>query len=557
MTNAFGIACHCDTFSDVTIADRWIAAALAALALILATMGGGNAIPHDAPQLLSDGYLPESWEPDDDNVLDDGLRFLRERTVRPGDFIEASLPRYYAAAVYALVFRRTGDGLEGLFVADRLGFVRTAYRTAFGITGLCFAAAAVLIYLCARTACGPVASFCAALAVVLNTGVLVHAHFAVVDVHLVCALSLFLLIALRGGSATFLAAAIGLMASIKYTGGMLFALVPAVMYMRTGSAPKLIRTALQFLVSAVVFIVLNPFTLIDLPRFVHDLGVIHFTRSTFKGFHGGALAFATHLTNLRDMSTPLAVLSAMALLYAITTRRRSKLQVLGVVTFLAYYMLTGWSRFNAQRFSLPLVVPLALLTAPLVESLLTRAKTLGLVLVAAAYVWAGAAAVEADSLFYRDSRIVARAFIESRGYRRIGTFARPAYTQPSIPPGTAVSLHLVQPEPVKPDLYYRAQALYRRILGRPPAPTTSPQDSDFAAGNRDMLTFAAPDAIVLSSYGFGRYLQDRQAFPTTTQFYEDLIGGRLGYTIVARVRTPTVLLRHVEFVNPEIVVLAR
>ncbi len=541
------------------IADRWIAAVLAALALLLATLGGGNAIPQAAPENLSDGYLPESWEPDDDNVLDDGLRFLREGTLRPGDFIEASLPRYYASAVYALVFRRGGDGLEHLFAADRFGFVRTAYRAAFGVTGLCLAAAAVLIFFCARTACGPVASACAALAVILNTGVLVHAHFAVVDVHLLCALSLFLLIALRGGSATLLAAVIGLMASIKYTGGMLFPLVPAVVYMRTGAPPKIIRTALQFLVSAVIFILLNPFTLIDLPRFIHDLGVIHFTRSTFKGFHGGALAFSTHLTNLRDMSTPLSILSVLAFLYAIMSRRRSRLQVLGLVTFLAYYALTGWSRFNAQRFSLPLVVSLALLIAPLVEVLLARTRRLGVAMVAAAYLWAGAAAIEADSLFYRDSRIVARASIESRGYRRIGTFARAAYTQPSIPPGTAVSLQLVQPEPVKPDLYYRAQALYRRILGRPPAPTPPAPDtqSDFATMNREMLTSAAPDAIVLSSYGFGRYLQDPQAFPTTTRFYEDLIGGHMDYTIVARVRTPMVLLRYAEFVNPEIFVLER
>ncbi|MBI2837925.1 MAG: hypothetical protein HYX75_06410 [Acidobacteria bacterium] len=539
------------------IADKWMAAALAALALVLATLGGGNAIPQAAPDRLSDGYLPESWEPDDDNVLDDGLRFLREGTLRPGDFIEASLPRYYASATYALVFRRAGDGLEHLFAADRFGFVRTAYRAAFGVTGLCFAAAAVLIYLCARTACGPVASACAALTLILNTGVLVHAHFAVVDLHLLCALSLFLLIALRGGSATLLAAVIGLMASIKYTGGMLFPLVPAVVCMRTGAAPKIIKTALQFLVSAVIFILLNPFTLIDLPRFIHDLGVIHFTRSTFKGFHGGAMAFSTHLTNIRDMSTPLAILSVLAFLYAIMSRRRSRLQVLGVVTFLAYHALTGWSRFNAQRFSLPLVVPLALLIAPLVETLLARAKTLGVALLAAAYVWAGAAAIEADSLFYRDSRIVAQAFIESRGYRRIGSFARPAYTQPSIPPGRGVGLHLAQPEPVKPDLYYRAQELYRRILGRPPAPAAPAPDAqpDFAAMNREMLISAAPDAIVLSSYGFGRYLQDPQAFPPTTRFYEDLIGGRLGYTIVARVRTPTTLLRHLEFVNPEIVVL--
>ncbi|MEW6366217.1 MAG: phospholipid carrier-dependent glycosyltransferase [Acidobacteriota bacterium] len=539
--------------------DIWIAIILGALAIVLGTLGSARSIPEVVEPALEPHYLPESWEPDDDNGIDDALRFLRNGTLRPADFIEAGFPKYYVAIVYAAVYRTSGRDLDALYAGNPGAFVREAYVTGFAVSALFFALAVVFVYLTARRCCTAFASLCAALLVALNSGIVTHAHFAVFDVHLLFFEALLFFLIVRGSSPVRQAVAAGLMAATKYTGLLLFPIIPGVVCARTGTRPHARSLALWVLAVGVTFFVLNPYALIELPRFVHDLGVIYFTRSMFKGFQGTSLAFSTHLVNLSQTGLFFAVASLAALGSALLTKRRSELQTSGLIGFFTIYLLTGWSRQNAMRFSLPLCLPLALLAAPFVDRLMGKTRRWTRAIMCLGLLWSFAECCETVSMFYRDSRIQARSLVDQKGYRTVGSLGRMAYVQPAIPVGSLRQLRLGQPAPKQPDLYYRAQALYRRIRGLPPAETPPVRDStmDYYSANRDALDAAAPDALVLSSFDVLRYFSQPAAYPQTTRFLQDLTTGKLGYRLVARFQTRTYLIRHVEFLNPEILVLER
>lgn len=539
--------------------DIGICCCLALSALILATIGSEKSIPKALPPPLAPHYLPESWEPDDDNGLDDSIRFLRELTLRPQDFIESSFPKVYVAAAEALVLHTAGDGIERLYASNPERFVHAAFRTGFAISALFFAGAVLFTFAGARAFHGPFESAFAALAVLLNVGVLTHAHFAVYDVHLLFFEALLLYLVLRGATLPWLTVAVALMASIKYTGLLFYPLAPLAVFIRSGRFPGPRDLLKSVGILAAVFLALNPYAAIELPRFVHDLGVIYFTRTMFKGFHGSGVAFGTHIDNLMEAGPFFVLLAAAAFVSAVFTRRRSMLQRLSLLAFLLYYMLSGWSRFNAVRFSLPLVVPLALLIAPLLESLLRFRRRLVTAFVCAGAIWAALACVEADSLFYRDSRIAARRFIDSHGCATVASLSRTAYVRPALPEGTGVSINLSQAAPAQPARYYRLQSLYRKLLRRPPAETVAPEagDIDHFEINRRHLAALDPECIVLSSFDVKKYFDEPDAFPETTRFLNELIAGRLGYAVARRFKTPTYLVGQIEFVNPEIVVLTR
>jgi len=538
--------------------DLWICGGLAIAALTLATIGAEKSIPRSCPQTLTAEYLPESWEPDDDNGLDDSLKFLREMSIRPTDFIEASFPKLYGAAVSAVLFRRLGSGLDDLYAEEPIRFVRLAYRAGFAVTALFSAALVVMLFLAARTSCSRPASVVAALALMLNTGVLTHAHFAVYDVHLLFFETLLLFLMVRGTGSVWLGAVAGALISVKYTGALFLPAMILDQRLKAGTFPRLRSIAASIGLAGAVFVVLNPYVLLDAPRFLHDIGVIYFTRSSFKGFRGESLAFSSHFTNLVEGGVFLAVLSLAAVFLAAVSRRRLRIEQVGLAAFLVFYLLSGWSRFNAVRFSLPLLPPLALLVAPLVDRLLRwrpRLSTAGLLL---GLLYSFGACCETDLLFYRDSRLAARRFVDERGFQRVAGMGRPAYIQPAVPERGAVWLRPAQAPAAQPSLYYRAQDLYRRVLGREPAsPPVAPTNVDYYEVNRAQLVESDAVAVVLSSFDTSRYFAQPEAFPPTTLFLGDLIGGRLGYSVAGRFQTRTYLVSRVEFVNPEIVVLER
>ncbi len=538
--------------------DIWICLGLALLAFILATIGSGMSIPRSAPTALAPAYLPESWEPDEDNGLDDSLRFLHNLSLRPTDFIEAAFPKEYVAAVYALVFRCTGISLDTAYSNHPEWFISAAYRAGFAVSALFFAGAVVLIFLSARLSFSRVSSFYAALGLALNVLALTQAHFAVYDVHLLFFETLLLYLILKGAAAPWLSVAIGLMASTKYTGLLFFPMVPITLFFRTGRFLRIGVVAGCLLIAGAVFLVLNPYAIIEFPQFLHDLGVIYFTRSFFKGFHGGQLAFMTHLDNLVAGGLFIAILTLAAVLAALLTKNRSRIEQVGLAVLFLYYLLSGWSRFNAMRFTLPLTAPLALLVAPFVERLMSLRRKWVPILLSAGFVWAFAVCCEADLLFYRDSRVMARRFIEEHRCTSVATFCRPAYVQPALPERMAVWLNLSQTQPRQTPLYYRLQSFYRRILGRAPAPSTNQgPDINHYELNRTVLASSAPECIVISSFDIGRYFAEPNAFPETTRFLRELITGRLGYRVAARFQTRTYLVSRIEFINPEIIVLER
>lgn len=538
--------------------DQWLCAGLAVAAFALATIGSGRSIPEVAQAKLTEGYLPESWEPDDDNGLDDSLRFLRDLTISPTDFIEASFPKHYIAIAYAVVFHRTGDALDAAYADAPARFVRTAYLTGFAISALFFAGAAVLTFLTARIEQSRAASAVAALAIVFNTALISHAHFAVFDLHLVFFVSLLLYLFVRKADPVWLAVTIGAAASTKYTGVLLFPLVPLADYLQSGSIPRLSRLLKHLVIAGAVFLALNPMCLIELPRFVHDLGVIYFTRHSFKGFEGGAPGVVTLLTNVAVSSSVLAPLMLLGFVSAASRKSRSRIEIAGICAALTYYMLSAWSRLDGMRFCLPLLPPLALLLAPLIDRMRAKGRALAPIVTVPLLVGGFAASIETVSLFYRDPRFEARRRLSA--CESVGVISRMSYVHPAAPAESATAFTLIGPKPRQSDLYYKLQRHYRRVLGRePPPPPPPPQDSgtDYYEANVTALESLEAGCLVLSSFDTARFFEQPGAFPATTRFLQDLLAERLGYRVVTRLRTRTHLVSHVDFLNPEIVILEK
>ncbi len=328
----------------------------------------------------------------------------------------------------------------------------------------------------------------------------------------------------------------GLGAAGVVGGALVLALVGLASWKRTAPwASAIVRreVVLAGACALLAFLVGTPGALAEPRAFLSDLAFNAQTRHEYKGLVGEATSFLSYLGLAADALT-LPVLAAAVAGLALAVRRAVRGRPLALVVALAAlvpYLLVASSGHRALRFLAP-ALPAAAWLAALALAAVPPARARRL-LTAAVVARAAIASLLVVRLFFVDSRLLATRWIESH-----------------VPRGATVEL-ITNHEGYVPRVPEGRTARVVRTLSREMAPAER-----FEQAARAYPAEAA-EWLVLTGAFYERFLEHPEQRPERTRFFDDLLGGRLGFTPAARFRQEGWLRPPAEFLDPEIVILRR
>ncbi|MCL6647356.1 MAG: glycosyltransferase family 39 protein [Chloroflexi bacterium] len=522
-------------------------AAVFSLALGLRLFGldwdsGGLFHPDERFILMTvEGRLGLPWPPALDLLLD-----LERSPLNPRFFAYGSLPLYLLKLVAHLA-----SALDPALARSDLRLVARA------LSAFADATSVLLTYLIGRKLGGNAVALIAALLVTFAAIHLQLAHFFAVDTLLVCWLLLVLWLALRlieqpqPGRAIALGVAFGLALATKVSVAPLgLAVAGAHLLARPGTAsPRVSATErilggmlLSFLGAGLVFVVTQPFVLLDWPTFVANVTeqsemVRRIRDYPYTRQYIDTPKYWYHLSQLAlfGLGLPFGIVGwlgfAYALLRVVIWRYRQELLLL--LWAGPYFLITGAFEVKFLRYLLPLTPLLALFAARLLvdlTALLGRLGPRGRVLGQAV----SALVVGATALW-------------GLAYLQVYTRPHPAvamarWITANVPPGSTIAReHWEEGLPGLGQYRFRELPLY---------------DPDDLGKLRTLATtLASADYLVFYSqrlYGTIPRLPER--YPLSTEYYRRLFAGELGYRLVhAEASYPTlfgVALADNPFVRP-------
>lgn len=226
---------------------------------------------------------PSRMGVDEPVILETTLRILQTGDLNPHFFDYGGLTFYLHTGVSAVAFLSGAssgrwDSVGQLWIGDLLTPTRTA-------TAL-FGTLTILVLFRVGLRWGESTALVAALIVAVLPPHVRESHFTLTDTPLTLAVSLVMLLAVRAAESRSLVsialagAAVGLAAGVKYNGA-LAAIMPVVAAAAFPAGRRVAAITAAAAASAGAFLLVAPFTLLDLPGFLNGFGAI-------LGYYGGA-----------------------------------------------------------------------------------------------------------------------------------------------------------------------------------------------------------------------------------------------------------------------------
>ena len=539
--------------------------------------------------------LPSHWHPDESTTINRiVIPMARNLDPNPHSFLKPSFYYYFLQFVLSpyYLFYKFYKAELNIGFADLTANIFLISRITTALIGT---VSVFLLYMITRTVfnlnTGLFASFFLAISMAFSS----HAHFAYMDIPMICLLLLMILLSIQylrtsRLSKLYLAAFVGgLSVSTKYNSGLIVILTILICHLDKtpfkkdmhiidrikALVPKSLLISL-FLVFAGFFLA-TPFALLDFPAFADDLlEQLFIAESGYKGFDGNKwLGLKNFLYLNRAVGPPLLLLALCGVLWGIANflKKPSKITAILLIPPIIYFFYISNWRISALRYVLLLLPFLSFWAAALTYLSLNNSKGHRL-LIYALVIFVGA-----YSCFYT-----------LRGVRNFTADTRKDsghWIRENIPLGSQVELYSIKAylpdfpkgvnvqriEPVmSPSADYnkfkieiKSNELVRLILKfyvkslKNGVDTSRQLDNDKALLSVRSLTKRNPDFIVLTSFFYTRFMKrDRinvsTPYPELTHFFAKLVSGEAGYEIIKvfENKTPTG-----EFLNPTIKILKK
>lgn len=310
----------------------------------------------------------------------------RHQSLHPDEFLIAGkalvspylLPDFYNYGTAYLTLLKVGSDAGMAYGWVPVGEDVPEWRTLRGvhltgrvISAFAGAATVALIFLTCLLITNLLGSLIAALALAVAPGHVVHSQFQTSDAlgTLLCAVALYgiarALKREKAGASLWIGVGVlsGLFAGSRYSGLVLLPVVACIALFegkRLGAVPLRFAGA-SLLGAAIGFFIATPGVLLEWPSFVRDFSYEsgHVREGHGIVFAGTSSGFLFHIGNLMEaFGTMSLLLGGVGL--ALWLKSRSRLAVVVCAFAMLYYLLIGSAEVKFLRYTLPLLVPLAL-----------------------------------------------------------------------------------------------------------------------------------------------------------------------------------------------------
>jgi hypothetical protein len=514
----------------------------------------------------------EPWNPDQmayhDALTDDGRLNLH-----PGDFLKPPFHTYFSFALARV---------PAYAVSELLGFSEIALRKltliwARLLTVSLFLGQIALVYAITRRFFGLFAARVVSLAYGTSAGLIAFSHFLTADIPVTtwmlaafyCAQNALL----RGRLTDYLLSGTftGIAAATKYNGlaiGIAFVVAHALANdWRSWISVAFDRRLILALIAVPsAFVVCNPFSVLDAHTFVSDFMYNIATTPVYGGQTHGNSFLNYWWCVIEVVGLPAFLLLVPAIIGGIRISVRSgfdSLESHGVLMLLSislsYYAYFGAFPRLETRFVLPVVPYFMMLAGPACARLRSNVRVVAPVL-GVLLLYNAACSAVVGARFTNDPRMAARSWLRE-----------------NLPARAVVEYSSYAPRPDLIEGAGFAGVPMPTVSGRSRILSETLSDNVWVRENIDRfeqagtdwfspasLVARAPDAVVVDSLYYGRFLGDRReakAYPEMKEFFTRLFGERLGYQVVFDRTSPAspswAYPRQIDFLHNRIVVLER
>ena len=414
-----------------------------------------------------------------------------------------------------------------------------------------------------------------------SAGLVAHAHFLTADIPVlfwmlaafVCCQRVFE----RGRWQDYLMAGLltGVAAATKYNGLGVGIAIPAAHFARLAFAkdggrflvhalaPKLVASVSCVLVG---FVLANPFSVLDFRSFYGDFRYNSMVAPVYEGQTGHSyLQFFVALAESIGWPVLLFALAGAAVTLWNSVRRPVDSVMTATVWMATAVLLLYYAKFAPfprleTRFVLPIAPYLLVLATPALQYALDRFRPAAVTLVALSLTYNVACSVEVGDRFRSDARVRGADWlpsgIPSRAHVEVDVYSSGFGPQYGC---CEVSMPFVTG---RERLFLTLFPGNRFINGS--SADQAAAEAQLQWYTKDALRARQPDFIVTNSNYFGRFLEPglrRELYPSMKEYFDELLGGRLGYEIAYDVSTPAaadwIYPREIDFLQNRLVVLRR
>jgi 4-amino-4-deoxy-L-arabinose transferase-like glycosyltransferase len=346
--------------------------------------------------------IPYALEVDEPEIMVRAVDMMKSGDPNPHFFDYPGLVIYLQCGVAAARF--LAGAVRGEWTSLAAVGPESFYLWARCLTALFGAATVLLVYLAGRRWGEPAALLAAGLLAVMPLHVR-ESHFVLADVPMTFFAALTLLLSLRAderrtlGRFCLAGMAAGLTIGAKYNGGVVLFLPLAAAFLGPrGDRPRATLAAAALASAAGAFLVVAPFTVLDLPHFLEAFGFLAESyRPRPPDVEPGWLIYFKHLRNGMGWPALVAALAGLAMAAGAAVVRRDRVRwLLALLTPVTYYWSIADRGLILGRYLLPLLPGVCLLAgiaaAAAAASLLRlspsrRAAVAGLLVGVAILVW--------------------------------------------------------------------------------------------------------------------------------------------------------------------------
>jgi Dolichyl-phosphate-mannose-protein mannosyltransferase len=514
----------------------------------------------------------EEWHPDSmalRHLLTDRRHFLE-----PGEFLKPPFHTYlnFFLSVLPLKFlervTQLATGRPQSFAVGMLYWSRLIQIALF--MGMVW-----LTYRVVLRASTPLAARGAALLAATSAGFVLQAHFLTADIPLTlwmlasfaCAQAIVLDARLR--NYLFAGLLAGVATATKYNGLAVALAIPIFHWFANGNTPWLRLAVDKRLIVGVLmviagFVLTNPYSALDFPKFSRDFAYNYVTTPVYGGETTGS-SYGTFLLTIPEIvGWPVVVATLAGLVFSVARWRRASLIERATLTaalgvFLLYYFKFAAAPRMEVRFVLP-IVPLLWIAAAGSWSAFARKHTPVAVGVAAVLLaYNVAASYWVGKRFAEDPRMAAQSWAAAHIPSGSPVESSPYTPHWNLFPGIQVG-----------DVRMPAVSGRNRLFAQALSDSWAARDTQRRESDEGLpwYQFAAlaqrkPAFVALDSAYTDRYVNEEEGelYPEMRAFFTALYAGQLGYHIVldrASRGSPVWLYpREMDFVDNRVVILQR
>jgi len=534
-----------------------------------------------------DWGLSVSWAGDEGGMVSTAVRMLDQKTLYPNRFMYPSLT-YYLLTIFCLPYyfylklsgQLSGLDFNGILEHPIYGYgFFLASRLASALAGIMIV---WFIYLLAKKISGQKVGLIAGSLAALHPPLFAHAHWAKSDIFmtLVALISLYFFVravSSKKFSQIYLASFIGGLAiSTKYNAALFLLLPFLISFLLVKYQGKIkIKQWLTFLIdkrfyfSCFLFIfgflLATPYSLIKIKKFVVTILFQFVTRGGFLGFER-SLGFIENPGIILTMTGYLIFgLIIISFIYLIVKNiyKINHLEIILLSAIVPYYLYLGTWRFN-QPYYLIVIFPFLVILVASFLSFIQKKFRFGYIFLIIFFLYNFWFAINQVVAFTNETKIVVQEYLRENipPEARIEVNYAPVFSRAE----GFTNISVIGPnfrqltkweDFQRSDLFRFLRETYYKVSGQKMGPIqflSEQVESNIEQFTPDALAERNPDYLILSSAGYQVYFDYPQAYPSLTNYYDNLINQKTDYKIIKKFPqkkfTPT-------WTNPEIIILKK